>query len=401
MRIAMFTNNYKPFVGGVPVSVDRLASGLRNRGHVVDIFAPSYKNQVDEAGVLRFKSFKKSLKGGFVVPDMFDKGIRVQFKRGNYDIIHCHQPMLMGYTALYLSRKYNVPLVHTYHTRYVEYLHYVMPRALNKDKKEKAFYKAAEWVVTEQTRSFANACDLIFAPTPEVKDLLHNNSIYRPVAVLPTGLSTEDFVKDEAESRNIRDRYNTSRLFCSVSRLENEKNYDFMIRGLAKLKEQWELDFKVLIIGEGTEKQSLIAQAKQLGLENEIVFLGYIEHEKLIHYYNACDMFLFTSQSETQGIVLLEAMAAGLPVVAVEGSGINDIVDNGFNGFTTALDEACWADKIQASIANPLRYEALRKGAYKTACGYTSEMIAKLAEHHYTTCLQEQPQYASLKYKIN
>ncbi|HPU64127.1 MAG TPA: glycosyltransferase, partial [Mobilitalea sp.] len=127
MRIAMLTNNYKPFVGGVPISIERLAQGLRNLGHEVYIFAPSYEGQEEEPYVIRYKSRKKKLKGEFVIPDIWDKTIEEKFAVIPFDIIHVHHPMLMGYIAQYLHKKYDIPIVFTYHTRYEQYLHYLKP----------------------------------------------------------------------------------------------------------------------------------------------------------------------------------------------------------------------------------------------------------------------------------
>ena len=111
----MLTNNYKPFIGGVPISIERLANGLREQGHEVFIFAPSYENQVDEENVVRYKSLKENNKitGKFAVPNIFDLNIERKFRELNIDIIHVHHPMLIGWTAIYLGKKYNIPVTFT------------------------------------------------------------------------------------------------------------------------------------------------------------------------------------------------------------------------------------------------------------------------------------------------
>lgn len=125
MKIAMMTNNYKPFIGGVPVSIERLAEALRKEGHEVVIFAPMYPMQLLEKDVVRYNSLSRKMAGEMVIPNMFDSIIETKFREGKFDVIHVHHPMLIGNTAVYLSRKYKVPLVFTYHTRYEQYLHYV------------------------------------------------------------------------------------------------------------------------------------------------------------------------------------------------------------------------------------------------------------------------------------
>ena len=119
----MMTNNYKPYVAGVPISVERLTEGLRRRGHQVVVFAPSYDDQEEEADVVRYRSLLRGVACGFSVPDSLDPKIERSFRDGNFDVIHVHHPMLIGRTARYLSRKYQIPLVFTYHTRYEQYLH--------------------------------------------------------------------------------------------------------------------------------------------------------------------------------------------------------------------------------------------------------------------------------------
>ena len=401
MRIAMFTNNYKPFVGGVPISVERLAEGLRMRGHLVDIFAPYYKNQVPEEGVYRFKIFKKVLKGGYTVPNMFDRAIKKKFVAGKYDIIHTHHPMLMGHTAMHLARHFDVPLTFTYHTRYEEYLHVVLPEYANKDRDNSLTYKTAEKIVKKHNRAFANKCNMVFAPSPEIRDYLIRENVHKRVEVLPTGLADADFVYDQERAKALRDELDCPNVFICVSRLEKEKNFSFMLRALAKLHGQWTEAFRVMIIGDGTEREALIAEAAALGLADIVHFVGRVPHEDLVNYYNASDLFLFSSQSETQGIVLLEGMAAGLPVVAVEGSGVNDIVKNGLNGQRTPLNTQLWADQVQAVMSSTEGYEKMRLGAYETAGEYRASSIAGIVERHYQAILEEVPGHVALRYDIN
>ena len=124
MNIALMTNNYKPFIGGVPISVERLAKGLRAQGHQVTIFAPSYQGYHDPEGeqIVRYSSFLQKFIGGIVMPNPFDPVIEAEFQKQDFDVIHVHHPMLIGRMAVYLSHKYGLPLVFTYHTRYEQYV---------------------------------------------------------------------------------------------------------------------------------------------------------------------------------------------------------------------------------------------------------------------------------------
>lgn len=397
MRIAMLTNNYKPFVGGVPISIERLSEGLRELGHEVYIFAPSYEGQVEEPYVIRYRSNKKKLRGKIVVPNILDQSIEFGFSQMTFDIIHVHHPMLMGYIAHYLGWKYNVPIVFTYHTRYEQYLHYLPPYDYlqrycdsNSNSKirrleKKVFYHGSEKLVTVHNRVFTNKCNLVLAPTYSMKEYLLDNGTMTNVEIIPTGLLEKDFYYDADKSKGIRDRCIRGRkyLFCTVSRLEKEKNIVFLFGGLAKLKESMGDCFRLLLIGDGSERGNLELEASNLGIGDNVVFTGSIDHDELANYYSACDGFLFASRSETQGIVLLEAMAVGLPVVAVEASGVNDVVKDGFNGYLSELDIDQWVDKLTLLIEKEGTREWMGRNAIEEAKRYLSSNVSRKVEQLY------------------
>ncbi|WP_302672453.1 glycosyltransferase [uncultured Clostridium sp.] len=403
MRIAMLTNNYKPFIGGVPISIERLANGLREQGHEVFIFAPSYENQVDEENVVRYKSLKENNKitGKFAVPNIFDLNIERKFKELNIDIIHVHHPMLIGWTAIYLGKKYNIPVTFTYHTRYEEYLHNIkLYNALdNRKNRDKGILNniendiltfTKETLVPKSVKTFSNMCDSIFAPTKEIKNYLEDISVNTKISVMPTGLEDIHFIGEESRTREVRDKYIDDKkyLFCTVSRLTKEKNIEFIIDGIERLKEKVGDIFKLLIIGEGPLKEELKMKVSNLGMESNVEFLNNIPNENIGDYYRACDLFLFASKSETQGIVLIEAMAAKNPVVAVRGTGVVDIVENEVNGFMTDEDIDEWSDKIAYLLNNRVILKKISIGAYNTALNYSSEKIAKIAEKSYIDTIE-------------
>ena len=398
MRIAMLTNNYKPFVGGVPISIDRLSQGLRNLGHEVYIFAPSYENQDEEAYVIRYRSKQKKLRGEFVVPNILDRSIEEKFASISFDVIHVHHPMLIGYTAQYLSKKYNVPIVYTYHTRYEKYLHYLQPynllqkQIMENDsrnhflfKSKKALYNGSEKIITLHNRKFTNHCSLVLAPTNSMKEYLEENGTITSIEVIPTGLTDEDFTYDKEMVYELRRKYlgDKKYLFCSVSRLEKEKNINFILEGLVRFKERKDDCFSLLLIGDGGCKEEFRTKAKSLGLEDNVIFTGCIEHSLIRNYCCACDLFVFASQSETQGIVLLEAMAAGLPVVAVKATGVNDVISDGWNGYVTEPDVDEWENSLEIIIENTTQRDWMKQNALIEARQYLSFNIARRVEKLY------------------
>ncbi len=367
MKIAMMTNNYKPFIAGVPVSIERLTDALRQQGHRVVVFAPSYDGQKEEKDIVRYGSLLRNVAGGFSVPNCLDPVIEENFAREEFDVIHVHHPMMMGSVARYLSGKYGVPLVFTYHTRYEQYLHYI---GLSGLKALMPFY----------IRHCTGRCDLVIAPTPLIRNYLEEIPIKPQVKVLPTGLTKDSFLADTGEAAGIRRRLLQGRkyLFCSVARLAKEKNIEFLIRSMKERKEKCGNDFKLALIGDGPERKRLEKLAKELGLQDEIVFAGTVANREIKNYCHASDLFLFASQSETQGIVLLESMAAGAPVLAVRGTGTEDIVTDGENGYMTGMSEKEFADRLM-DILEKKEIQVLSRGALKTAEKFSSEAIAEEA----------------------
>lgn len=371
MKIAMMTNNYKPFVAGVPISVERLTEGLRRRGHQVVVFAPSYDDQEEEADVVRYRSLIQGVACGFSVPNSLDPQIERSFREGNFDVIHVHHPMLIGRTARYLSRKYQIPLVFTYHTRYEQYLHYIGMSCL-------------AGLLPYYIRSCTKQCDLVIAPTQKIKEHLEEIQIAPPIRVLPTGLTKDAYFPDEARSREIREGLLKGRryLFLTVARLAKEKNLDFLLNSLRIFKEKNGADFRFAMVGEGPWRKRLKQKAEALGLKDEICFVGKVQNEEIKNYCRASDLFLFASESETQGIVLLEAMAAGTPVLALQATGTEDIVQNGMNGYMTQMSETTFAEKLM-DILEKKEIDYLSQGALATAGSYESSRIALKAEEAY------------------
>ncbi len=202
---------------------------------------------------------------------------------------------------------------------------------------------------------------------------------------------------DQGRAEHIRKEYlgAADHMFCTVSRLAKEKNIYFQLEGLACLKrllQKTGRSFKHLMIGDGPERRSFEKRVRELGLADEIVFVENVPNAEIKNYQAASDLFLFTSKSETQGIVLLEAMAAENPVVAVEASGVCDVVCNGENGYMTPEDADVWARKIADTIADRTLLASLGEGARRTAELCAEEWIALRAAQCYEQVCAKAPQ---------
>lgn len=434
MKIAMMTNNYKPFVGGVPISVERLAEGLRRQGHEVVVFAPTYQERLQgESNVVRYHSLLKSVAGGAAIPNPMDPGIEKQFRKGNFDIIHVHHPVGIGNTAAYLSKKYHVPLVFTYHTRYEQYLHYIKPilwmeNGAGKEGTYHRMQKEAMEVIKERLvpgylKHFFSRCDHIFAPTEGMEAYLTRicDVEENRVSVLPTGLKEESFQGSSWESLQgegqkaelLRKKYDACDcpLFITVSRLAQEKNIPFLLQALAYYKLLYRKKFRMLFLGDGPKRAEYEKMTAALHLEKEVIFTGKMDNARLPDYYRAADLFLFASKTETQGIVILEAMAAETPVIAVRATGVSDLVKDGENGFCVKEEVADFAGAMNEVLNRTGLFMQLKSGAVQTANAFREEQIAQTAAGIYNIVLcqnrekhrenQEKHRKSSLLYEGN
>lgn len=404
MRIALMTNNYKPFVAGVPISVERLAKGLEALGHQVTVFAPTYKEQQEEENCFRYSSFMQKFVGGVVLPNPIDPRIVKEFSRNQYDIIHVHHPMLIGRMAIYLSRKFNIPLTFTYHTRYEQYLCYVKGiRMLEQGASRhdthisrlqgRILSGIQDTLMPAYLNTFLKHCQHVFAPTQGIKDYLIDTCGYDAdhIDILPTGIEQHHYEVDQEKKERIRRLYQAENmpLFLTVSRMAHEKNVGFLIRSIAAFKEKYQKPFRTLVVGDGPNMEEYRTLCGELGLEDEIIFTGKIPNADIAPYFAAADAFLFASKTETQGIVVLEAFAGGTPVIALEATGVSDLVYSGENGLLCGEDTEALAENILTYVQNEELANTLRQGAYQSALEYREEAVAMKAVGLYNSIIAE------------
>lgn len=402
MKIAMLTNNYKPFVGGVPISIERISEGLRKMDHIVTIFAPEYgqyrsNEVVEEKNVIRFQSYNYKMKNGIPYPKMFNKEILQVFRneqKEKFDCIHVHHPFSVGITALCLRRKYKIPIVYTYHTKYENMLHNISFLCINENSgriKRELVKIIKEDFLPQYMKWFMNQCDMVFAPSESIQSKLYSIGVHSKVYVMPTGIDDIFFTENRLRTKNIRKKFlgeieNEAFLFCSVSRLEEEKNLIFLLEGIRKLKEKLSTPFKVLLIGQGEMCDELKKEADRMRLSDIVIFTGNIANSKLPDYLRACDVFLFASKTETQGIVLEEAMAGGCPVIAVQSDGIKDVIQNGVNGFITEENVEDWSDRIVETCKKE-NLDRMKSNAEDTASSYQSSKLVARVQELYKQCI--------------
>jgi glycosyltransferase involved in cell wall biosynthesis len=268
-----------------------------------------------------------------------------------------------------LAKKRGLPVVLTYHTRLERYTHYLpFPGTAIKN-------LAAHFLI----KRFANHCNAIVTPTPSTEEYLRNLGVSALIETIPTGIEMEDYNGwTPKEVRELRSRYAATDepLLISVSRLAKEKNLDFLIDGLAKAKAQIHIPFKCLLVGDGPEKTRLEEKVAALGLREQVVFTGNLPPRDVARCYLAADLFVFASTSETQGMVLIEAMAGGCPVVAVRASGVHDAVRDGYNGLMVAESTGSWAKAVATLLTDRRRLSVLSENSRAFAEAFSEEKIA-------------------------
>jgi glycosyltransferase involved in cell wall biosynthesis len=322
MNILMMTNTYLPQVGGVAGSVQRFTEALKDMGHGVLVVAPTYEDQSDEeTGVIRVPAMQKLNGSDFSVilpiPGLLDETLR-SFEP---DIVHAHHPFLIGSTAVRVARRYEIPLVYTYHTQYEHYTHYVpvdLPRMRD--------------FVIHLSAGYAEMADAVIAPSESIADLLKRREVTSMIEVVPTGIFPEVYREGHGErARRRLGLPEAAMVVGHVGRLAPEKNLDFLAEALSRtLQKQSRAHF--LVVGHGPCQETIQQQFKTQGLHDRLHMPGCLTGQDLIDAYHAMDLFVFASKTETQGMVLTEAMAAGVPVVGLDAPGVREVLVDQKNG---------------------------------------------------------------------
>lgn len=379
MKIGIFTDSYKPYTSGVVTSISTFKEEMTRLGHEVHIFAPSYPNyEDDEANVYRFYSVPSPTNPDFTLAIPVYPGLNLIVRRLKLDIIHVQSPFTMGRVGLHYARKYRIPLVFTYHSRYDQYVHYV-PIA----------QELAKEITIKYSSSFCNHCDHIIVPSADIEEIVSDFAVHKPITVIPTGIPLQRFKNGDPHwLRANFDIPENNKILLFVGRLTKEKNLSFLIRTFTQVKNQ-QPNTTLVLTAQGPMEEELKALSSELGLSaQDIIFTGAVPFDTLVNVYYSADLFVFSSLTETQGLVITEAMAAGLPVVAVRASGVQDMVDDGVNGILTNLDMDELADAICRVLEDEVLYHHLKKNALLKAESLSARSMALKLEALYEQLLE-------------
>lgn len=322
MNILMFTNTFIPHVGGVARSVQGFADEFRKLGHRVLVVAPIFDEvPLGETDVIRVPAVQNFNGSDFSVPVPVSGKVNAALREFAPAIVHSHHPFLLGDSALRISASREIPVVFTHHTMYEMYTHYVpgdSPRI-------KRF-------VMDLVTGYCNLCNAVIAPSRTVAEEIVRRGVKSPVEVIPTGVRTEIFSAGDGEAfRKNAGIPADAFVVGHVGRIAPEKNLAFLAGAVARFLRR-NPKARFLLVGEGPIKKEIEKMYSDGGLGDRLHSLGVMDHPELASAYRGMDVFAFSSRTETQGMVLTEAMAAGTPVVAIDASGVREVVRDGVNG---------------------------------------------------------------------
>jgi len=387
MRIGLFTNNYRPLVNGLATSVATFAQAFRAAGHPTSIVAPRYPgDSTPEPDVIRVPGLRAPTHHAYVLPLPWGRGLTRTIRALDLDVFHAQHPLLLGGTALRAARRARRPLVFTYHTHYEHYAHYV-PGPV----------RLVAALALRQAVAFANRADLVVVPAPSVAHRLQGLGVRSPLAVVPTGVPTPPVVTAERRDclRATLGVGATGPLCLSVGRLAREKNHRFLLTAFSEILRQLPAA-RLALVGDGDERFRLEAECRRLGLARAVRFTGAVPHEAVPEYYLTADLFLFASTSETQGLAALEALAAGLPVVAVSSDAAADLLRGSAAGILTPEAPEPFAESVVALWNHPEAREAVRRAGWGVAARYAPDACAATLLGLYTQLLLERQRVAAL-----
>ncbi len=382
MQVVMMTNTYLPHVGGVARSVETVRRALLARGHPVTIVAPDFDEAIeDEDGVIRLAALQNFNGSDFSVRLPLPNLLTARLEDFGTELVHSHHPFLLGDTALRVAASLCVPIVFTHHTLYERFTQYVPGDS-----------PALKRFTIRLATDYANLCDHVIAPSQSIAKLLRARGVTTPMTAIPTGIDPAEFADGDRVASRRRCELPTEGLVVGhVGRLAPEKNLPFLARAVARFLHQHP-DARFLVVGDGPAGDEVRQVFRREKLSERLHMTGVMSGEDLRAAYHAMDVFAFASTSETQGMVLAEAMMAGVPVVAIDAPGAREIVVDRENGrLLESEDEASFAQALGelAELTVDLRAacsEAARRTAEAFSVDACTERVLtayeEAREHH-------------------
>lgn len=389
MRVLMISDVYFPRVNGVSTSIRTFRSVLAQQGVSSTLVVPDYP-QHDSSSDAADQVVR--VPGRYLPFDPEDRLMRKRELRRrlrelnpeSYDLIHVQTPFAAHYAGVALARRYQKPVLTTYHTLFAEYIHCYapwLPSGLGRN------------LAQMLSRRQCNAVDLVIAPSRIMHDTLRGYGINSRIEVVPTGLPLGHFAQGNGPAFRQQHGISANRpMALYVGRVAHEKNLPLLLEMMQLLRTR-QPDLLLVIAGEGPALPGLQRQVEKLGLQQQVRFIGYLDRQTaLIDCYHAADVFVFPSVTETQGLVLLEAMACGVPVVAVAAMGAAEIVLSGKGALPVAASASAFADGVASLMSQPEKRASMATAARNWADQWSDQATAARLRDCYESLLVQDMQ---------
>lgn len=368
MKIGIFTDSYRPYTSGVVRSIELFSREFLNRGHKVYIFGPDYPrlHPPREEGVFRFISVPWPTMPDFSLPIPISVQLSATIKKIELDIIHVQSPFLLGNLGARAARRHRLPLIFTFHTLYEQYVHY-FPFA----------EKASKQIVQTIARDFCNRCNTVIAPSQLVVNYLQRTGVEAPIVTIPTGIDLEEF--RNLDPGWMAKNYGFSpqeKVLLFVGRLGKEKNVTFLLKSFHAVQSVYP-SVRLVLVGKGPQEEYLRRLGRELGIAEKITFTGVLPRHTIVHCYAGADLFVFPSVTETQGLVIGEAKATGLPVVAIRAFGPAEMVAHREDGLLTDPSLSAFTEAVLELLGDSDLYEMMSFKARENALTISSASCAE------------------------
>ncbi|RRD40654.1 glycosyltransferase family 4 protein [Leptotrichia sp. OH3620_COT-345] len=383
MRVGIFTDTYRPQVNGVVSSILTLEKELRKKGHKVYIITTTDPDAPTvEPNVLRVPSLEFKPLPQYRLGMLYSSRIIKKIKRLELDIIHSQTEWGVGTFARFAAINLEIPLVHTYHTLYEYYTHYIT---------KGHFTVPAKKLAAAISKFYCEKCNELIVPTRKVEDILYSYDVDKNMNIIPTGIELDKFYREnytDEEIKFMRESFGVqdSDFLCVyIGRIAKEKSLDVLIDMFSKISEE---EFKFMIVGRGPIVDELKTQAQKLGINDRVIFAGEVPHDKVPVYYQIGDVFLNASISETQGLTFIEAMAAKTPVNARYDLNLEDLLVKNEAGLVYKNEEE-FINNIRLLKENKEFREKIIQNAYNVSQNFTAEKFGERVEEVYKKTIKE------------
>ena len=385
MRIGLFTDTYPPFINGVSTSVYMLKKALERKGHqvfVVTLNSESFKYKFDEDNtVIRIPGLPIGIYD-YRVSSIYPIRAMNIIRKWKLDVIHSHTEFSVGTFARFISRQYNIPLVHTYHTLYEDYVYYITKGYFDKPSK-----KIVEYLTQFYCDKTANE---LIVPTKKIYDLFKEKyNVDKNIYVIPTGIEIDRFYEENVDKKKVEDIRNSLKIdkkafnIVFVGRLAKEKNVDLLLSAQRKINDK-DKNINLIIIGDGPDMEEYKETAKRLKIDKNVFFTGKVPWEEIPAYYRVGNVFATASTSETQGLTVIEAMAASIAPICIDDESFRNTVIDGLNG-RIFKDEDEYVDIVLELSKNKKELSNLQKQARLNAeihsSKYYGESVLDVYKH--------------------